>query len=71
MMNEAIQSQTSKNAVNEKDLFLDLRAGLLQVASALTRYARHQQRPALALLGNMIKAAANVIAAHYGIPTRE
>ena len=66
-MNEAAQAQSQ----NERDLFLDIRAGMMQVSSALNRYARHQNRPALLILGKMIEAAANVIAAQYGIRVRE
>jgi hypothetical protein len=50
----------------EKALFLDIRAGMLQISAALVKYARMSGAPksSLLLLALMLDASAKVIAAN-------
>lgn len=50
----------------EKSLFLDIRAGMLQISAALVKYARMSETPksSLLLLALMLDASAKVIAVH-------
>lgn len=53
--------------MDERTLFMDIRAALSLVATSLNKYARAKGSASLLLMARMLDAAAAVIAAQYRV----